>query len=112
METEEQRRKRLGLPADNGWSTHVKYDSSDLGTWSWQDYVDGGPDLNSDQIKLAKLERKITKWSKNNGHLSLDSAQGILLEKDLLYIKKLKLGRLTLTRDEKIVLNKMWKRYE
>ena len=78
--------------------------------WTWQEYVDGGPELDPDMIKLAKLKRRMKAWEKENGWMPLDSDIGVLFEKDMEFIESC-IASIRITKEEKIILNKIWKRY-
>ena len=46
--------------------------------WTWQEYVDGGPELTPYRIKLAKLKRRMEAWQKESGWMPLDSVVGAI----------------------------------
>ena len=78
--------------------------------WTWQEYVDGGPELTPYRIKLAKLKRRMEAWQKESGWMPLDSVVGVLFEKDVEFVESC-INDEGMTREEKIILNKIWKRY-
>jgi len=81
--------------------------------WSWQDYIDGGPDLNTELVKIAKLDRRMKAWKSENGWMPLDSNVGRLFDKDMLFIEKCRryVDWMKVSKDDKIRLNKIWRRY-
>ena len=78
--------------------------------WTWADYVDGGPALDERLIKIAKLLKRMRAWEKENGWMPLDSNIGRLFEKDMEFIESC-IANIRITKEEKIILNKIWKRY-
>jgi len=87
--------------------------------WTWADYVDGGPNLDQRLIKVSKLIKRMRAWEIKNGHIPMDSPNGIMFGKDMDYVNNVKLGlsgiltipKFTLNSKTKIILNKIWRRY-
>ena len=87
--------------------------------WTWNEYVDGGPDLDQRLIKIAKLLKRMRAWMSENNDTPMDSPNGIMYGKDMDFVNNVKLGlsgmlttpKFNWDRETKIILNKIWKRY-
>ena len=87
--------------------------------WTWNEYVDGGPDLDQRLIKIAKLLMRMRAWMSENNDTPMDSPNGIMYGKDMDFVNNVKLGlsgmlttpKFNWDRETKIILNKIWKRY-
>ena len=60
--------------------------------WTWNEYVDGGPDLDQRLIKIAKLLKRMRAWMNENNDTPMDSPNGIMYGKDMDYVNNVKLG--------------------
>tara|TARA_R100000005_G_C4930249_1_gene159571 strand:- start:286 stop:564 length:279 start_codon:yes stop_codon:yes gene_type:complete len=87
--------------------------------WTWNEYVDGGPNLDQRLIKIAKLLKRMRAWMNENNDTPMDSPNGIMYGKDMDFVNNVKLGlsgmlttpKFNWDRETKIILNKIWKRY-
>ena len=95
------------------------FEEKDKKIWDWQDYVNGGPELDLRLIKIAKLLERMRAWMSENNDTPMDSPNGIMYGKDMDFVNNVKLGlsgmlttpKFNWDRETKIILNKIWKRY-
>lgn len=96
------------------------FEEKDKKIWDWQDYVNGGPELDLRLIKIAKLLERMRAWMSENNDTPMDSPNGIMYGKDMDFVNNVKLGlsgiaelhpKFKWDRETKIILNKIWRRY-